>query len=73
MIELFSELTPEFKERAKAFIDLTIRTQDLPMAVYAIKNFSNNCSENEQEFIDFYLSLRARQVINESDYDQRQE
>lgn len=71
MTELFSNLSEEFKIRAQMMIDLAVSQKSIITALSMIQNFSKECSQEEQEFIDFYLTMKTESLKNESNSDQR--
>lgn len=71
MIELFADISREKREQHEFFINLMLATHDLPEAAQLISDYASNCTtEEEREFIRFYIALKA-EVANESNTDKR--
>lgn len=64
MEELFQNIPEEFRKRVKFIVDMALRAQDIPSAAYALKAFADTCSEEEQEFLDFYFNCRMENLLN---------
>lgn len=62
MTEIFTNLPVEFKQRVKFMWEMAIRQSNLPKTMKVIKNFMENCSEEEKEFIDFYIQMQGVQI-----------
>lgn len=70
MTELFPNLPISFKRNASFLIDMALLRPTLIEGFKIIQNFSNECSsEEERDFINFYLNLKMETIKNESDND----
>lgn len=70
MIELFTDISETTKAGAKMIFDIASQLGPTKMADL-LNNYTNACDENEQEFVRFYFNMRMRQLIDESDNDER--
>lgn len=70
MIELFTDIPKTTKAGAKMIFDIASQLGPTKMADL-LNNYTNACDENEQEFVRFYFNMRMRQLIDESDNDER--
>ena len=68
MIELFADVSKQVKDRAKFWIDIALLNPDPLARVQEILNFRNSLErEDEKEFVDFYVNLRALQARDEGE------
>lgn len=63
MIELFPNISEEFRERVKLAADLAF-LQKFPAEF--LNEFTNLCaSEEERDYCEFYFNLRVERMLNE--------
>lgn len=67
MIELFTELPDNVKRQAEKFVDMTLQNDDPFDIVNILNEYTNSCqSEEEREFIQFYINMRLEEMKNGS-------
>lgn len=70
MIELFTKIPNELKIQIQNFIDDTLKQFGWIGGIKIIAEFANSCSsEEEQDFIDFYLTMKIEDSKNENNND----
>ena len=69
MTELFTNLSEQFKKNAKFMVDRALQQNNLIQAFKIIESFSQYCSEEERDFLMFYLNLQKEKIKNENNYD----
>lgn len=68
MIELFSNVSKKVKERTKFWVDIALLNPNpMEQAKEILKYRDSLEKEEEKEFVDFYVNLRALQVRGEGD------
>lgn len=68
MIELFADVSKQVKDRAKFWVDIALLNPDPLERAQKILNFRNSLErEDEKEFVDFYVNLRALQARDEGE------
>lgn len=72
MIEIFEDLTDQFKDRVAFIYDMMMRQNGIVQAIKVLKDFSDTCTEEQKEFIDFYLKVQMEKMKNEDNNDQRE-
>lgn len=71
MIEIFDDIPERVREQVRVVFDLAIRQKTLPQIIKVLKEYTDNCiNEREQEFADFYFSMRMEELLNENHNDQ---
>ena len=71
MIEIFDNISESFKARAQTMINIILAQKNFSAASQALATFSEACSEEQKDFLEFYLTLRMESLKNESNSDQR--
>lgn len=71
MIEIFDNISESFKARAQTMINIILAQKNFSAASQALSAFSDVCSEEQKDFLEFYLTLRMESLKNESNSDQR--
>lgn len=67
MTELFTNISDEFKRRVEFIVNIAFKQENILKAIQMINDFSATCqSEEEKDFIDFYLQFRLMEFENES-------
>ena len=68
MTELFADVSKQVKDRAKFWVDIALLNPDPMARAQEILNFSNSLErEDEKEFVDFYVNMRALQARDEGE------
>lgn len=68
MIELFADVSKQVKDRAKFWVDIALLNPNPMERAQEILNFRNSLErEDEKEFVDFYVNLRALQARDEGE------
>ena len=68
MTELFADVSKQVKDRAKLWVDIALLNPNPMERAQEILNFRNSLErEDEKEFVDFYVNLRALQARNEGE------
>lgn len=68
MIELFADVSKQVKDRAKFWVDIALLNPNPMERAQEILNFRNSLErEDEKEFVDFYVNLRALQAREEGE------
>ena len=68
MVELFADVSKQVKDRAKFWVDIALLNPNPMERAQEILNFRNSLErEDEKEFVDFYVNLRALQARNEGE------
>ena len=68
MTELFADVSKQVKDRAKFWVDIALLNPDPLVRAQEILNFRNSLErEDEKEFVDFYVNLRALQARDEGE------
>lgn len=68
MIELFADVSKQVKDRAKFWVDIALLNPDPLAGAQEILSFRNSLErEDEKEFVDFYVNLRALQARDEGE------
>ena len=68
MIELFADVSKQVKDRAKFWVDIVLLNPDPLARAQEILKFRNSLErEDEKEFVDFYVNLRALQARDEGE------
>ena len=62
MVELFTELGEENKQVIQELVDMAINAPTYAMAKQILKQARDTCSEEEQEFMDFYFQLKMEEL-----------
>ena len=68
MTELFADVSKQVKDRAKFWVDIALLNPDPMARAQEILNFRNSLErEDEKEFVDFYVNMRALQARDEGE------
>ena len=68
MVELFADVSKQVKDRAKFWVDIALLNPNPMERAQEILNFRNSLKrEDEKEFVDFYVNLRALQARDEGE------
>jgi prephenate dehydrogenase len=68
MTELFADVSKQVKDRAKFWVDIALLNPDTMARAQEILNFRNSLErEDEKEFVDFYVNMRALQARDEGE------
>lgn len=68
MTELFADVSKQVKDRAKFWVDIALLNPNPMERAQEILNFRNSLErEDEKEFVDFYVNLRALQARDEGE------
>jgi hypothetical protein len=68
MTELFADVSNQVKDRAKFWVDIALLNPDPMARAQEILNFRNSLErEDEKEFVDFYVNMRALQARDEGE------
>lgn len=68
MTELFADVSKQVKDRAKFWIDIALLNPNPLARAQEILNFRNSLErEDEKDFVDFYVNLRALQARDEGE------
>ena len=68
MTELFENVSKQTKERAKFWVDIAILNPDPEARAREILSFRNSLqTEEEKDFVDFYVNFRALQARDEGE------
>lgn len=68
MVELFADVSKQVKDRAKFWVDIALLNPNPMERAQEILNFRNSLErEDEKEFVDFYVNLRALQARDEGE------
>ena len=70
MIEIFTDISEDTKAAAKLIFDTALQLDPIKMTKM-LNDYTNALAERDQEFIRFYFQMRMRQIIDESDNNQR--
>ena len=72
MVELFSDIPQEVRDRAKFWVDMSLRQNTLIQAAKMIREYMNSCvNEEEADYVDFYFNVRMEELLNASNNGQR--
>ena len=67
MVELFSDIPQEVRDRAKFWVDMSLRQSTLIQAAKMIREYINSCAnEEEADYADFYFNVRMEELLNAS-------
>lgn len=67
MVELFSDIPQEARDRAKFWVDMSLRQSTLIQAAKMIREYINSCvNEEEADYADFYFNVRMEELLNAS-------
>lgn len=67
MVELFSDIPQEVRDRAKFWVDMSLRQSTLIQAAKMIREYINSCvNEEEADYADFYFNVRMEELLNAS-------
>lgn len=70
MTEIFENIPEYIKRQTECIVELALHQKDLMSTIGVLKNYRETCSsEEEQDFLDFYFSLRMEQLKNENSSD----
>ena len=68
MTELFADVSKQVKDRAKFWVDISLLNPDPVVRAQEILKFRNSLErEDEKEFVDFYVNMRALQARDEGE------
>lgn len=68
MTELFADVSKQVKDRTKFWVDIALLNPDPMARAQEILNFRNSLEkEDEKEFVDFYVNMRALQARDEGE------
>ena len=68
MTELFVDVSKQVKDRAKFWVDIALLNPDHMTRAQEILKFRNSLErEDEKEFVDFYVNMRALQARDEGE------
>lgn len=68
MTELFANVSKQVKDRAKFWVDIALLNPNPMEQAQEILKFRNSLErEDEKEFVDFYVNLRALQARDEGE------
>lgn len=68
MTELFADVSKQIKDRAKFWVDIALLNPNPMERAQEILKFRNSLErEDEKEFVDFYVNLRALQARDEGE------
>lgn len=68
MTELFENVSKQTKERAKFWVNIALLNPDPQARAMEIIKFRNSLqTEEEKDFVDFYVNLRALQARDEGE------
>ena len=68
MTELFADVPKQVKDRAKFWVDIALLNHNPMEQAQEILKFRNSLErEDEKEFVDFYVNLRALQARDEGE------
>ena len=68
MTELFVDVSKQVKDRTKFWVDIALLNPNPMEQAQEILKFRNSLErEDEKEFVDFYVNLRALQDRNEGE------
>ena len=68
MTELFENVSKQTKERAKFWVDIALLNPDPQARAMEVIKFRNSLqTEEEKDFVDFYVNLRALQARDEGE------
>ena len=70
MIEIFTDISEDTKTAAKLIFDTALQLDPIKMTKM-LNDYTNALAERDQEFVRFYFQMRMRQIIDESDNNQR--
>lgn len=70
MIEIFTDISEDTKTAAKLIFDIALQLDPIKMTKM-LNDYTNALAERDQEFVRFYFQMRMRQIIDESDNNQR--
>ena len=66
MVEIYAQIPQEFKDMTELFMDLVLTIHDMKTQAELLNEFTNSCkTEEEREFVNFYINLRLEQMLNE--------
>lgn len=67
MTELFTDLPDNVKRQAEQFVDITLMHDDPFEIVNILNEYTQSCqTEEEQEFVEFYVNMRLEELKNEN-------
>lgn len=69
MTEIFNGINDTFKSRVDFIYDMMLHQNTIVQAMQDLKNFSDTCTEEQKDFIDFYLKLQMEKMKNEDTND----
>lgn len=68
MTELFADVSKQVKDRTKFWVDIALLNPNPMEQAQEILKFRNSLErEDEKEFVDFYVNLRALQARDEGE------
>lgn len=68
MTELFADVSKQVKDRTKFWVDIALLNPNPMEQAQEILKFRNSLErEDEKEFVDFYVNLRALQAREEGE------
>ena len=68
MTELFANVSKQVKDRTKFWVDIALLNPNPMEQAQEILKFRNSLErEDEKEFVDFYVNLRALQARDEGE------
>lgn len=68
MVELFANVSKQVKDRTKFWVDIALLNPNPMEQAQEILKFRNSLErEDEKEFVDFYVNLRALQARDEGE------
>lgn len=68
MTELFADVSKQVKDRAKFWVDIALLNPDPIARAQEILKFRSSLErEDEKEFVDFYVNMRALQARDEGE------
>ena len=70
MIEIFTDISEDTKAAAKLIFDTALQLDPIKMTKM-LNDYTNALAERDQEFVRFYFQMRMRQIIDESNNNQR--
>ena len=70
MIEIFTDISEDTKAAAKLIFNTALQLDPIKMTKM-LNDYTNALAERDQEFVRFYFQMRMRQIIDESNNNQR--
>lgn len=72
MVELFPNVSKDVRVRAKFWVDVALLNPDPLERAKEILTFRNSlATEEEKQFVDFYVSYRSEEENRDEDYSDR--